>query len=384
MRVLVACPFVPWPLDNGGAIRTFHLLSAAARHVELELLAVSAGGDDRAAHDELTRRLPSVRILPRSRPGLARRLTRPKLERWFNSAELEAHLKRADSSGQYSLIHLDELLLARSLTDPRRTPAVLHHHKLDTVLYGSLAARPGPLERLDLLKLHALERVGARRFTDHLVCSEEDREILLARYPHLRVDVVQNGFDADHFTPDDEPRATDEILFLGSMDYGPNVDGVRWFVESVLPLIQRRRPAARLRIVGRDPAPEVRALAGPAVEVTGAVPDVRPALRRASLLAVPLRIGGGTRLKIAEALGSATAVVSTRTGAEGLGLRDGEHLRLADEPEDFATAVVELLADPVAAARIGQAGRREALGRFRWEALAEHLVESWRRTAEGR
>jgi glycosyltransferase involved in cell wall biosynthesis len=165
------------------------------------------------------------------------------------------------------------------------------------------------------------------------------------------------------------------------MDYGPNVGALTRFVERILPVILERRPDVHLSIVGRSPVPEIQALASEHVTVTGGVPDVRPWLARASALVVPLLIGGGTRLKIVEAMAMDCPVVSTTVGAEGLGLQHREHLLLADGTEDFARAVLELLDAPGEAGAMARRARSYVEDNLTWQTLAERLVSVWRRVA---
>ena len=176
-------------------------------------------------------------------------------------------------------------------------------------------------------------------------------------------------------------RETDRLLFLGSMSYGPNVDAVQYLVGEILPLVRAIRPGLTLDIVGADPAPKILALASDSIHVTGRVDDVRPYLRRAACLVAPLRIGGGTRLKLVEALGMRTPVVSSFIGAQGLDLEDGKHLRLAHAPADIAQAVVDVLADPAGADDMARRGRRLVRERYTWKQLGERLLHQWERIA---
>ena len=287
------------------------------------------------------------------------------------------------NGGEFDLVHLDEMFLTRAVP-PRTGPRVcVHHHKIDTVLYEQLP-RPRPLEKnFDLWKLRKLEAESARRFSQHLVCSEIDASILRSRYPRIHCGVVESGFDPDYFELDGAPPERDpqRILFLGSMSYGPNIDAAQYLVGEILPLLRAARPQLTLDIVGADPTPKVLELAGETVRVVGKVPDVRPYLRRAACLVAPLRIGGGTRLKLVEALGSSTPVVSSFIAAEGLAFKSGEHLWLAHGPRAFANAVLEVLDDPAAAGVMADRGRRFALERYTWNRLGERLLQHWRRIA---
>lgn len=383
VKILFVCPSVPWPLVTGGKIRTYHLIRAASAYAEIHLRIIREPEEVPGAEEALAPWCESVLFFDRSRPGRIRRWTLPKLERWFHSADLHAHVRGELEAGGIDLVHLDELLLARIVPVSRGVPTVQHHHKLDTVLYDTLTAGEGPARHFDLWKLRRLEAESARRYRHHVLCSQEDAEVLTQRYGALDVAVVPSGFDASHFVASTPPVPRDpgRILFLGSMSYGPNVDGVVRFCREVLPGLRARRPGLVLEIVGRDPAPEVLALAAEGVEVTGEVPDVRPYLERTGALVVPLEIGGGTRLKIVEALALGTPVVSTTIGAEGLGLVDGVHLRLADGAAAFAAATEELLDDRERAERLGSAGRELVWSRYRWEVLAEDLVDYWERVS---
>lgn len=382
MRLLFVCPFVPWPLVSGGKIRTFHLIREASAHAQIHLRVVREPDANPGAEEALAPWCASLRFFERSRPSRAKRWLLPKLERWFYSADLHAALRSDLRQGEFQLVHLDELLLARVVPPRRGVPVVQHHHKLDTVLYRELGVAEGPTRHFDLWKLRRLEAESTRRYRHHLLCSQDDAAVLRDRYGALDVAVVPSGFDPEHFRPSPSPRRDpDRLVFLGSMDYGPNVDAVRHFCRAILPEIVRRRPGTVLEIVGRDPAPQVRALASEHVRVVGRVADVRPHLESAALLVVPLRIGGGTRLKIVEALAVRTPVVSTAIGAAGLGLVAGEHVAIADDDDAFARQTTRLLDEPLERDRLAEAGSAFVHERYRWSALAEDLVDYWERVA---
>ncbi|MEX1025184.1 MAG: glycosyltransferase family 4 protein [Planctomycetota bacterium] len=378
MRVLFVCPFVPWPLENGGKIRTYQLLRAAAREAQIDLAVIDDGTPRTEAEGALAEVVNDVHWFSRERAPLTKRLVRPKLERWFHSPALERFLGTAKG---YDLVHLDEMLLVRALP-PGRTPVLLHHHKLDRVLYELLTRDAGPKRHVDLFKLARLEREATRRFPKQLFCSREDADLFRATHPRVEPFVLPSGFDPDVFAPAPfDERDPSRLLFLGSMDYGPNVDGARWLIEDVLPRLSSALPSVKIELVGANPGAAVRALAGTRVEVTGRVADVRPHLATAGALVVPLSIGGGTRLKIVEALAMDTPVISTTIGAEGLGLEHGRHLLTADDGESFARAVLELVGDRSAARRLAETGGSFVRERFPWPRLGARLVEIWRDVA---
>jgi glycosyltransferase involved in cell wall biosynthesis len=367
---------------NGGKIRTYHLLREASRQAEIHLRVLREPSPVPDAEEALAPLARSLAFFDRSPAGRLQRWKLPKLERWFHSHALLDAVRVDLAAGGFRLLHLDELLLARIVPSERVIPVVQHHHKLDTVLYDSLAGGAALERRFDLWKLRRLEAESARRYRHHLLCSQDDADTLRARYGALDCAVVPSGFDPAVFRAEpDARRGMDRLLFLGSMDYGPNVEAVLHFARSILPRIRAARPGVELAIVGGDPVSEVRALAGPGIVVTGRVANVTPHLAEASALVVPLRIGGGTRLKIVEALALATPVVSTTIGAQGLGLRHDEHLLLADDDDGFAAATVRLLADPSLGARLGRRGREHVHEHFRWEVLGRELVDYWERVA---
>lgn len=229
-------------------------------------------------------------------------------------------------------------------------------------------------------KMRRAEAEACRRARLTLAVSPQDRELLAQLAPQAEIRDIPTGVDIDYFAPSSVIERADSLVYVGSMDWQPNEDGVLYFLEHILPLIRRQRPQARLTVVGRNPSERLRraaALAG--VRVTGTVDDVRLYLAAAAVMVVPLRVGGGTRLKIFEGLAMGKAVVSTAIGAEGLPLEDRVHFLSADQPAAFAAAVVGLLQDEVLRRRLGQAGRRLVVERYSWRRVAlafEGLLET--------
>jgi glycosyltransferase involved in cell wall biosynthesis len=224
------------------------------------------------------------------------------------------------------------------------------------------------------------ERRALGRFDGVLVVSHADRQTFARLYPDaIRQDVhvVSTGVDTGFFSP--APSAADgrRLVFTGSMDWLPNEDAVAYFCREILPRIRADEPSATLTIVGRAPTPAVKRLAADhGVTVTGRVDDVRPYMRDAAVYVVPLRIGGGTRLKIFEAMAMGKAVVSTTVGAEGLPVENGEHLLIADEPHLFARAVVRLFRDVERRRAIEAAARKLVVERYDWSAIAGELEQA--------
>jgi glycosyltransferase involved in cell wall biosynthesis len=267
---------------------------------------------------------------------------------------------------------------AQNVPDHLRCSTVLFQHNVEASIWRRhVEVQSSRLARAyftsQFRRMERFEREQCRRFDVVVAVSEEDAAALRAQYDLPRVRAVPTGVDTTAFAPADAALAEPgRIVFVGAMDWMPNEDGIQWFAGEVLPRIRERVPGAHLTIVGRNPGPAVRRLADSegAVTVTGTVPDVRPYLEAASLVVVPLRVGGGTRLKIYEAMSMDRPVVSTTIGAEGLPLEEGEHILRADDAAAFAAACVRLLQAPAGAWRMARAGGEYVRSSFGWDRVA--------------
>ena len=213
--------------------------------------------------------------------------------------------------------------------------------------------------------------------------SEADAEALRSLHRDAEIVVAPNGVDTAYFRPGD-PSAVDGdlLVFTGKMDFRPNVDAVRWFCEMVWPRLHSARPSTRFAIVGRDPSPAVKALTEiPGVLVTGLVQDVRPWVARAGAVVAPLRVGGGTRLKILEAMAMAKPIVATTMAVDGLNVEAGEDLLIADDPAEMTEAILSVLSDPERAESLGRSARRRAEFEYRWEKVGWEIEALYRDAA---
>jgi glycosyltransferase involved in cell wall biosynthesis len=209
--------------------------------------------------------------------------------------------------------------------------------------------------------------------------SSRDAEIFRDEYGVSDVSEIPTGVDTEYFRPAGRVRPEPfDLVFTGSMDWLPNEDAILYFVEAILPRLREAVPGVTLTVVGRNPSPRVTALGrrDPTVRVTGSVPDVRPYIERAAMFIVPLRIAGGTRLKIYEAMAMEKAVVSTTVGAEGLPVRDGEDIALADAPEAFAATIIQLLTDTKRAEALGRRAAAVVRADFGWDRVAETFANT--------
>jgi len=222
------------------------------------------------------------------------------------------------------------------------------------------------------------ERDVCRKATGVVAVSESDARLMESMFGVEDVRTVPTGVDVDYFVPRGKAASVADLVFVGSMDWMPNSDGMLYFVREVLPLIRAKRPNCTLAIVGRDPGPEISAIAAAdsKIQVTGTVPDVRPYLWGSAVSIVPLRIGGGTRLKIYEAMAARTAVVSTTVGAEGLAVRSPEHIRLSDTPAGFAETCLEMLDDAVERHRMVDSAWNLVSSEFSWDRVVQSFESS--------
>jgi glycosyltransferase involved in cell wall biosynthesis len=282
------------------------------------------------------------------------------------------------------LLVCDFIFPAPAVPRSAPVPRVIFQHNVEARIWARHAAvGRTPLHRayfgLQHRRMRRAEAALCASFDGVIAVSESDAEEFRSEYGLENVESVPTGVNTDFFqVTDHATREPGQLLFLGAMDWMPNADGIRWFVHEVFPLVRRSEPGVRLTIVGRDPISSVRELHAPeqGIVVTGTVPDVRPWLASAAVFVVPLRVGGGTRLKLYEGLATGVPTVSTTIGAEGLPLTEGVHLRIADTPQAMADAIAALLRDPAGAARMGAAAARYVRGTFGWDGVAHQFVDA--------
>ncbi|HZI43263.1 MAG TPA: glycosyltransferase [Gemmatimonadaceae bacterium] len=388
------------PLDKGGRIRTYQMLRQLVRDHRVTYLTLDDGCRDADAVERAAEyctdlvRVPtrmSAKGSTRFYWELARNLASPLpyAVAKYRSPAMEEALLRLIERTSVDLVVCDFLFPAVNVPSPLPVPAALFQHNVEAMIWQRHAAVAShPLRRAYLERqwhrMYAFEKAQCRRF-DHVVAvSPEDSAWFAREYGVRNVSHVPTGVDTEYFRPTRGTRSNpNTILFTGSMDWMPNEDAVTYFAEAILPGVQAEVPQATISIVGRNPTPAVLGLTQrhSSVRVTGTVPDVRPYLESAALFVVPLRIGGGTRLKIFEAMAMEKAIVTTSVGAEGLPVRDGEHLLIADTVPAFASAVVKLLRDPSYAAALGQRAGELVRSRFGWDRAAEQFAEICLQTA---
>ena len=392
------------PVDTGGKIRSYNLLRQLASRHETVLLSYYGGARDESYESEVARHLPGAVTVHTGAPdSFARQAvdyilrlpsSAPYAVRKFTSPAVQKLVRDWDAARRFDVAVCDFLSASLNFPAETRTPTVLFQHNVESALWQRQARHApdvlrGVVFKIEAAKMTRYERDAVRRFRHVIAVSENDRELMSAMTGASRITVVPTGVDIQKYSSGvEDTRAAGGgkspngalVVFLGSMDWEPNIDGVEYFCREVWPRVLEVVPSARFRVVGRDPHPRVRRLASDTVEVTGTVPSVVEHLREADVVVVPLRVGGGTRLKIFEAMAVGKSVVSTTVGAEGLDVTHGEDILLADDAESFAESVTSLLRDTTRRENLGRAAVALA-ARYDWSVIARRFEEVLARAA---
>ena len=308
----------------------------------------------------------------------------------FVSSQWTLRIAALLAEGAFDVVVCDFIFPAASLPWTHKRPDVpwvVFQHNVESIIWKRRAAEARgimePYLKSQWHRMHRYEAEMCRRFDAVLTVSDEDARVSRDVYGLENVrGAIPTGVDLEYFSspPREFPRQP-TLVFVGSMDWYANVDAVRYFVAEIWPSVRAEVPEALLQVVGRNPPPEICALGTPdsGIEVTGTVSDVRPFLRKAHAMIVPLRIGGGTRLKVFEAMAAGIPVVSTRVGVEGLEVTDERHVLLADSAADFGTATLRLLKDRKLAERLAATALNEIAEQHSWEKAARimetHLLK---------
>ena len=385
------------PVDKGGKIRTYHMLKALKREHRVTYLTLDDGTAAPDAADKaveycdklmLVPHATSAKFSPKFYAELAQNLVSslPYFIKKYESAAMRQAIEQRVSKGDIDVVVCDFLNPSINLPDRLPCPSLLFQHNVEAMIWRRhFEVQQQPLKKAYLKgqweKSVAYEKTACQRFDYVAAVSADDAETMRHDYGVARVSDVPTGVDTDFFKPSG-PRSDDTVepnslVFTGSMDWLPNEDAICYFTEAILPLIKQQIPDVKLTVVGRNPFPSLVELSqrDPSVVVTGRVDDVRPYMERAAAYVIPLRIGGGTRLKVYEAMAMEMPIVSTTIGAEGLPVADGKELLLADDPASFADAVVRVLREPANARQIGQQAAETVRTRFGWEGVTAEFVK---------
>ncbi len=385
-----------WPVTSGAHLRDFHLARQLSMSHELLYLAFDSGAGGASS----SQRLPELNnsrvvLVPRGKGYGTLQLVRGALGSEpisvlnYTTNAMRRELRRVLLAEPFDVVQVEGvhlcayLPLIRSLA-PKAT-IVMDWHNIESELMDRYADNTGSAARRwyarrTARQLYNCEQRLLAECRAHTVCSEREQAQLLKRAPSAAVEVITNGVDVDFFAaaPAAAATATDSsrqsIVFVGSMSYHANIDAARYFVEDIWPAIRARRPELEFRIVGSNPTAEVQAMRSqPGVVVTGTVHDVRPYYREALAVVVPLRVGGGTRLKVLEAMASGTPVISTSLGAEGLGVNHGSDILLTDDAASMADAVLSMHVHDERWQRLVENGRKMVAATYDWSIIGKKL-----------
>ena len=387
MKILFLSPTVPFPLTDGGRIRVFNLLKQIAEKNDVTLLALETQATDAEGVAELQRLgiqvhfVPNAQALPRVSLGTL-------LKAFFNRQPITVarydvpayrqKFRELITAQTFDLVHYEMFHTAQFQTETD-LPSVLSQQNVDSAIWQRLCSETtNPFYKFvywtQQLAFQRYERVLSPKFDAVTCTSDIDAAVFQQHCVEDAIEIIPNGVDVTHYLPDFTTEASAHLIYIGSMDWYPNEDAVGFFADEVLPRIQEKISDVAFSIVGGNPSERVQKLAErQGVVVTGRVPEIKPYFAEATVFVVPLRIGSGTRLKILEALAMGKAIVSTTVGAEGLDLKDGEEIFIADEPTAFADAVIRLLTDSELRRRMGENGRARVEQDYDWRRIGEKL-----------
>ncbi|MBV9547549.1 MAG: glycosyltransferase [Chloroflexi bacterium] len=390
LKILVVSAQFPFPPRFGFATRVYQLARQLAIRHDVTLLSY-ARPDERDHTAALAHEL-RVRTVERD-PGSVRMKRASQFAsvcspepfscRAVRSERMQRAITTLCTREQFDVIQLESSLLC-AFAFPPGARLVLDEHNIEYEVFQrmcegerSLARRA--FNRVEHLRFRRFEQRWWSRVNGCVVTSEREVPIIQSHAPLTPVAAVPNGVDLDYFRPESNSPDPHTLVFNGILTYRPNLDAAYHLVEDIWPEVLRRCPDAKLTVVGRGKSADLRRLSRPGVVIAGEVPDIRPYLSAAAVVGVPIRIGGGTRLKVVEGLAMGKAMVSTSLGCEGVAVRDGEHLLVADDPQSFARRVVDLFDTPAVGVMLGRAGRALIEREYSWELAGERLHMLYRR-----
>lgn len=401
-RLLFLCHTLPYPPDGGVWIRSFYLLRELSRRFDVTALCFERSGTSRHDVDAAIEGLSEMartEAFPVPQDASALRKLLDHAASLFSNRVFTVYKHRSDeyrarltellAGEQFDLIHVDSLDLSDYLPLLKGAPVVCGHHNIES----ELLERRAKAEDNSVLSWYVGHQASLQREEEERWCPEvdlnvvvspEDRESLTEIAPEADVEVVPNGVDVEKFTPNTDRSEEEGIVFVGGGGWFPNRDGMRYFASEILPRIRERwREPLPVTWVGACDDDTRRYFEDHhSIRLTGYVEDIRPHVRAHACFVVPLRVGGGSRLKILDAWALGKAVVSTSQGCEGLKARDGENIIVRDEPESFADAVVRVLSEAELRNRLGRAARATAVEAYSWEQIGTEMLDLYQGVIE--
>ena len=396
LRILIVSPSLPYPPTWGFGIRVFQFVRHLAARNYVRVLCYPREVDDgeRKALAQICdgvqvvttppvgsqhRRASQLASLPSTTPFHAR-------EHW--SAAMQAAIDACLTEWHPDIIQVESSPMC-AFSYRSHAPVVLDEHNIESELLGRMGDAEGTLLRrayrgIEAAKYRRFETRAWRRASACLVTSAREADVVRTRASSVATHVVPNGVDCGMFRPTDEPDRSEKVVFVGLLTYRPNLDAALYLADEVMPVVWQRNPNVSLTIVGAGLPADLRRLDRPGVKTTGWVPDTREYLSSAGVAVVPVRMGGGTRLKVLEALAMGTPVVTTTVGSEGIDVEDGRHLLVADGADAFAHSILRLLGDRDLAQRLSREGRQLVIERYSWTEILESVENLYYELARAR
>ncbi len=389
-KILFVTTRIPYPPWEGHQIRTYNLLKRVCEEHEVTLVSF-VRSDENPEHAEHLRTIcKSVDLIKipadQGKPKLLTTILsgvvtkKPFVVRKYSAPEMEQKLQEVIEQDTPDLVHFDMLPLAQYLPLCGDIPTILNDHNVESLLVERRAEATSSIPEKVFFsnqapKLEKFEEFATQNATEILACSQDDAEILSRMGNGKGIHIIANGVDIEQFIPSDDVQVDhNKIIFVGGMGWFPNKDGMNFFIKEAMPLICEQNPDASLTVVGKSDGLEIPDQLKDKVSATGFVDDFRPLVHEAAVYILPLRVGSGTRLKLLEAMAMGKAIVSTRIGAEGVVLEDGENILMADTPQEIADAVIKLMRNKHLRDRLGKAAHEQAKNLYDWRILGNKML----------
>jgi len=390
MKILFLTPYVPYPLNNGGLIRVHHILLNLGKKHAVTAICMEPDNDAQAEGIEVIKKqginIETVPVANNQKQELKRIYqllslvsSKPYQYKQYHSGAMQNAISQHLQKGNYDLVMVEFSQMGYYELDTELPRYVDQHNVEYEIMHRTYQTEKSLLRKLlaysEWKKYYNQEIENCEKFSGCLTTSQRDAEILQQRSPGMECHVIPNGVDSEFFKTDNSEIDANMVLFTGTISYYPNTEGILWFYQNVWPLIVAKNPAATFCIAGKSPPPEVQAIADSdsAVTATGMVDDMRDYYNKAAVVVVPLRVGGGTRLKILEGMSMSKAIISTSVGAEGIDHTDGEDILLKDTPEDFCNAVIDVMANSDLRKKLETGGRKLVEAKYDWKAVTDKL-----------
>jgi glycosyltransferase involved in cell wall biosynthesis len=388
MKILHVMPYCPIPANFGGALRIYHILKNLIRYNDVTVLMYGTPEDEKNMRAAFGTGIKDLHVISRPWTKGARRLTQIYSlctgQSFFHlladSRKMQLAINRIFDKEDFDFVFIEFPHMAGFdfKTDAKK---ILDAHNVEYEIYRQfwLNSR-SPLRRLhyryEYQNLYKYEVAVYQKQDAIFVTSENDKKVMDQHSPEIPKFVVPNGVDTEYFQNGEDSTEPFSLIFSGTIGYVPNYDGVTYFLDNIFPLIRQRIPEVKIYIVGNSPPRDLKKRNSENIIVTDYVPDVRPYFEKASVYVVPLRLGSGTRLKILEAMAMHKPVVTTSIGGEGIDIVHGETALIADRPEDFAGAVVDLLRDPALREKLARNGNELVRQRYDWSVIGQLMNSS--------